>query len=197
MTKEIFLNELANKLHQLPQKEVKQHLSYYEELLNDMLEDGISQEDAVAKLGNINEIAQEILCEQPISVLVKNRVRPKKGWTGPAIAVAVLGAPMWIPLVLSFIITAAAIAFSIVAIIFSIFLVAVSFALAGILILMRGISILFISTSYAVFAIGIGFLMLGLACLLTLAVEYASVGFYRGTQWLLRVSKNFLIVKEG
>ena len=78
MTKEMFLREMSRKLHQLPEKEVKQRLSYYEEMLDDMIEDGIAEEEAVAKLGNINEIVEEILCEQPLPTLVKNRVRPKR-----------------------------------------------------------------------------------------------------------------------
>lgn len=41
MTKEVFLRELGRKLRQLSDKEVKQQLSYYEELLNDMMEDGM------------------------------------------------------------------------------------------------------------------------------------------------------------
>ena len=197
MTKEIFLRELSRKLHQLPEKEVEQRLSYYEEMLDDMKEDGISEEEAVAKLGNINEIAEEILCEQPLPAMVKNRVRPKNGWTAAAVTVAVLGAPLWIPLLLALVMTVAAIAISIAAVILSLFAVVAAFALAGVLTAFRSFTLFTLSGSYAIFGLGVGFVMLGLTCLAALGAKYAAVGLYRGGRWLYRKAKSLLLVKEN
>lgn len=197
MTKEMFLRELARKLRQLPDKEVKQQLSYYEELLNDMMEDGIIEEDAVAKLGNINEIVEEILCEQPLPILVKNRVRPKNGWTVVAIIVAILGSPLWMPLLFAIVLTAGAVVLSIVAVILSLIVVVAALACAGILIVIRGFCLFPVSGSYAIFGIGVGLVMLGITCLAVLATKYATIGLYRGGRWLYRAAKGLLVVKEG
>ncbi len=197
MTKEIFLHELSLKLYQLPEREVKQRLSYYEEMLDDMIEDGIVEEDAVAKLGNITEIAEDILCEQPLPTLVKNRVRPKNGWTVAAVTVAVLGAPLWIPLLFALVLTAGAVALSIGAVILSLFAVVAAFACAGGLIVIRAFYLFTVSGNYAFFCLGVGLFVLGLTCLAALAAKYSAVGLYRGGRWLYRAAKGLLVVKEG
>ncbi len=197
MTKAMFLKELACRLRQLPDKEVKQQLSYYEELLNDMMEDEILEEDAVAKLGDVNKIAEEILREQPLPILVKNRARPKNGWTTAAITVAILGSPLWIPLVLALVLTAGAVVLSIAAVILSLILAVAALACAGILIVIRGFGLFPISGSDAVFAIGVGLVTLGLTCLASLAAKYAAIGWYQGGCWLICTVKGFLVAKEG
>ena len=107
MTKAVFLKTLSDKLHRLPAQERQQHLDYYDELLSDMMEDGIPEQEAVEKLGDISRIVDEILKDIPIQTLVKNRIRPKNGWTGAAIAFAVIGAPIWLPILFAILITAA------------------------------------------------------------------------------------------
>ncbi len=197
MSKEMFLRELARKLHRLPETEVKQRVSYYEELLDDMIEDGIPEAKAVARLGDINEIAKEILCEQPLPTLVKNRVRPKNGWNAAAVTVAVLGAPLWVPLLFALILTAAAIVLSIGAVILSLFAMVAALAIAGGLIIIRGFCLFPVSGSYAVFALGLGIAALGFTCLAALAAKYSAIGLYRGGCWLYRAAKGLLIAKEG
>ncbi len=197
MTKEVFLRELSRKLHPLSDIEAKQRLSYYEELLDDMMEDGIQEEAAVAKLGDVNEVAEEILREQPLPTLVKNRVRPKNGWTAAAITVAILGAPLWIPLLFALVLTAGAVALSIAAVILSLVLCVAAFVCAGVLAVIRGFGLFPVSGSYAVFVIGVGIVMLGITCLASLAVKYAAVGLYRGGRWLFCTAKGLLVVKEG
>lgn len=195
MTKEMFLGELSRKLHQLPDKELKQQLSYYEELLNDMMEDGITEEDAIYKLGDIQEIVEEILQEQPITTLVRNKVRPRNGWTVAAIIVAVLGSPLWIPLLLAFLLTIGAIVLSGAAIIVSLVLCVAALGCVGVLIIVRGFYLFTVSGSYAVFAIGTGFITIGFTCMAALTVKYTVIALYKGGRWLYRKVKTLLVVK--
>lgn len=197
MTKAEFLHELANKLKQLPAEEINQQQAYYEELLADMMEDGISEEEAVSRLGNTNKIAEDLLRDQPIQVLMKKRFRPKNGWTVAAVAASVLGAPLWVPLLLAFILIIAAVVLAIGAVIFSLFVCVLAFACAGVMIIVRGFWLIPLSGENAVCAVGIGFLLLGLVCLAFLAAEYVSVGLYRGGKWIFRGVKALLVVKEG
>ena len=61
MTKQLFLNELSAALHTLPRDERYRTLSYYDELIDDRMEDGQSEEEAVSSLGDPAKIAREIL----------------------------------------------------------------------------------------------------------------------------------------
>ena len=63
MTKQLFLNELSAALHGLPREERYRTLRYYDELIDDRMEDGQSEEEAVSGLGEPEQVAREILGE--------------------------------------------------------------------------------------------------------------------------------------
>ena len=95
MTKQLFLNELSAALHGLPREERYRTLSYYDELIDDRMEDGQSEEDAVENLGSPEQIAREILGEEepPVSTGTGRKV-----WL---IILLVLGFPFWGSLLLA------------------------------------------------------------------------------------------------
>ena len=96
MTKADFLQLLERALAQLPEEERRANLEYYSELLDDMLEEGMTEAEATAKLGSPSQIAQSILQEVPLGKLVSTRMKPKSGWTPLAIVLAVVGSPVWV-----------------------------------------------------------------------------------------------------
>lgn len=197
MTKEVFLLELARRLSQLPPDEVQRRQSYYAELLDDMMEDGLSEESAVARLGDLSEIVDEILKETPLPTLVKTRLRPRNGWTAAAVVAVILGAPLWIPLVFALLLSAAAVVVAIFSVIASLFICVLALAVTGVLLFIRGFSLFALGRGHAVFAIGVGLLMLGTVCLTFLAAKYASIGLFQGGCWLSRAVKGLFIVKEA
>ena len=77
MTKLEFLEELKKELCGLPSEDVQKSLEFYSELIDDKIEDGLSEEDAVSQIGNIEEIAKQILSDIPITKLVKQKIKPK------------------------------------------------------------------------------------------------------------------------
>lgn len=94
MTKQLFLNELSAALHGLSREERYRTLSYYDELIDDRVEDGQSEE-AVESLGSPEQIAREILGEEePAPSTSKGR----KVWL---IVLLVLGFPLWGSLLLT------------------------------------------------------------------------------------------------
>ena len=90
MTKADFLQLLERALSQLSEEERRANLEYYSELLDDMLEEGMTEAEATAKLGSPAAIAESILQEMPLSKLVSTRMKPKSGWTPLAIILAVV-----------------------------------------------------------------------------------------------------------
>ena len=92
MTKADFLQLLERALSQLSEEERRANLEYYSELLDDMLEEGMTEAEATAKLGSPAAIAESILQEMPLSKLVSTRMKPKSGWTPLAIILAVVAA---------------------------------------------------------------------------------------------------------
>lgn len=65
MTRQEFLSKLERALGKLPHAEVEQALAFYDEAISDHMEDGLSEAEAVADLGSIEEIAAQIAAETP------------------------------------------------------------------------------------------------------------------------------------
>lgn len=197
MNKAQFLQLLTEKLRQLPPEEIERQRAYYDELISDMMEDGLSEAEAVEKLGDLSAIADEILRDTPLPTLVKTRIRPKNGWTTAAILVAILGAPLWIPLLLALLLTGFAVLCVIFAVIVSLFAAVLSLGLAGIVVLVKSVTLFTLGPSYALFSLGAALLLLGLGCLGFLAAEYAAIGLFRGAKWLYAQLKDLFIRKEA
>jgi len=65
MNKQQFLNELSEKFAAVPHGEAWRILSFYSEAIDDRMEDGMSEADAVAAMGSAESIAREVLGDAP------------------------------------------------------------------------------------------------------------------------------------
>lgn len=61
MNKKIFLKTLKRELRALNSSELQKNISYYDEIIADMMESGLSEEAAIEKIGAPQKIAEEIL----------------------------------------------------------------------------------------------------------------------------------------
>ena len=86
MNKQEYLDALRRALAQMPGEEKEKQLAYYDELIQDMCEDGMSETEATARLGEPDAVAQELLAALPLWALVKTRVRPSDGFSPLVIA---------------------------------------------------------------------------------------------------------------
>lgn len=77
MRKEQFIEELTKRLTFLPQDECKEIILYYEDLIYGYLEDGLSEEAAILKLGSIEEIIAKLSGELHFEVKSEN-ILPNK-----------------------------------------------------------------------------------------------------------------------
>ena len=101
MTKTEFLDELERRLSGLPQSDREERLLYFREMIDDRMEDGLTEEEAVSDIGSVDEIVDHIMEETPLSKLVREnakRTRALKAWE---ILLLVLGAPLWLSLILA------------------------------------------------------------------------------------------------
>lgn len=195
MTKRDFLQVLRAHLSQMTPEEREKQLAYYEELFDDMMEDGMTEAEAAAHLGDPALIAEELLSQLPLGDLVKSRVRPEGGWTALNIVLLVLGSPVWLPLLL----TAAV-------------LVLVFLLLAWVLVLVYGAVVFSLGAAAvgSLLAIPFGLLSVtllpalgaalicgGLCLLLALGLPPLCRAVARFCAWLVKKIKSLFIKKEG
>jgi len=116
MNKNEFLEELRKGLSGLPQDDIEERLTFYSEMIDDRMEEGLSQEEAVAEIGSVKDIVSQIMSEIPLSRLVKEKVKPKRALRAWEIVLLALGSPIWI----SLLIAAIAIVFSVYVVLWSV-----------------------------------------------------------------------------
>jgi len=101
MTKNEFLKKLRKQISSLPKAEVKEQLGFYSEMIDDRIEEGLSEEDAVEKIGNVGIISAQILSERKDNRTETSETEEKGALTKRDIAVIAIGSPLWVPLAIA------------------------------------------------------------------------------------------------
>lgn len=186
MNKSAFTDELYQLLKPLPKAERQQHIDYYVEMIDDRMEDGLSEEEAVAALGSPAEIAAQILGDVPTKP-----VRKRSAW---AIVLIVLGSPIWLSLLLGAVMILASIAVAVVLAYISLWTVLAALYAACLGLLLGFLGGIVSGVYYLVHSIAApGFLFLGgaLACaggaiLLFFLCNCLSVLLWKLGKWTVR-----------
>ena len=196
MSKADFLRLLERALAQLSEEERQKNLEYYSELLDDMMEEGMTEAEATAKLGSPNQIAQSILQEMPLGKLVSTRMKPRSGWTPLAIVLAVVGSPVWVPLLLAGVAVVLVLFVSIWALGFAAVAVVIALAVAVVAAPIIAIRVAVLTLPVGLMLLGAGLVLLGL-CVLggLMAVELCKL-LWQLTVWLAHKIKGLFIRKE-
>ncbi len=98
MKKEEFLRQLKEALSGFPADSAEETAEYYREIIEDSMEDGIPEDEAVQALGPVGDIAALVLGETSLPKLIRARVRPARALRAWEIVLIVLGFPLWFPL---------------------------------------------------------------------------------------------------
>ena len=98
MTKQDFLAQLRKGLAGLPQDDIEERLTFYGEMLEDRIEDGLSEEEALTEIGDVDEIVRQTIADIPLSRIARERIRPKRRLRAWEIALLALGSPIWLSL---------------------------------------------------------------------------------------------------
>lgn len=104
MTRLEFAGLLRGELRGLDQGEIEKSVQFYDELITDHMDEGKTEEEAVAAVGAPAEIAGEILMDQPVAALVRRRVNRRERFKGLAAVLIFLGMPVWLPLLLTIVV---------------------------------------------------------------------------------------------
>lgn len=98
MNKQEFLSVLRKGLSGLPQDDIEERLTFYSEMLDDRIEEGLSEEAAVAAIGDAEEVVRQAVADIPLAKIAKERIRPKRRLKVWEIVLLALGSPIWLSL---------------------------------------------------------------------------------------------------
>ena len=101
MSKQEFLVQLRKGLSGLPQEDIEERVTFYSEMIDDRIEEGITEEEAVAAVGTVDEIVKQAVAETPIAKIAKERIKSKRRLRAGEIVLLALGSPLCFSLVIA------------------------------------------------------------------------------------------------
>lgn len=196
MTKNEFIHELNELLYVLPQSEKKRSIDYYSEMIDDRIEDGESEDEATAKIGNPKAIAADIISNIPLYDTIKTEINNRRKKNTLLIVLAVMASPIWLSLLIVLFAAALSVYISLWSIALSIIAATVGIvcgAAGGII-----ISVIMAVTEPiqdALFIFGCSLILAGISVFLFYAIKYILIMLIRFTVWLIKKSK-FMIIRN-
>ena len=197
MNKQEFLAQLRKGLSCLPKDDIDERLTFYSEMIDDRMEDGIPEETAVREIGTIDELVSQIIADIPLGKLVKEKITPKKKLRAWEIVLLVLGSPIWLSLLIAafaVILSVYVALWSVIIVLWAVFASFVACGLAGI-----AAGVYFAAGGNGltgIAMIGAGIVCAGLSVFMFFGSKAATKGILNLTKKLAIWIKNCFIKKE-
>ena len=197
MSKQEFLSRLRQALSGLPEDDVAERIAFYSESIDDRIEEGMSEEEAVACVGSVEEIRAQVLSEIPLPKLVKEKVKPKRALRAWEVVLIVLGFPVWFPLTVASCVIVFALYIVLWALVIALWAVVLSFFVVSI----AGLALTVVQFAQkqpvqALLILGASLFLAGASVLLFFAAVAASKGVVKLTKKIGVGTKNIFVKKE-
>ena len=155
MNKQEFLKNLRSSLSNLPQEEIEERIIFYSEMIDDRIEEGLSEEEAVSGIGVIDDTPTQTTNEQP------KTKRKLKAWE---IVLLILGSPIWFSLLIAALAVAIAVYASLWSVIVSLWAAFGAVASSALGCVVAGVIFTYIGKALTgVASIGVGIALAGLS----------------------------------
>ena len=198
MKKYEFLAQLQKGLNILPAADQRKTLDYYAEMIDERIEDGLTEEEAVDAIGTPEEIAAQIIGDTPIETA--NPIppaKPRKKWSAWEIVLLIVGSPIWASLLAAVIAVALALYISVWAIVLSLWAADLSIGAVAVFALLTSPIYGVQSTVWTGIALlGAGLFLAGVCIFLFFGCLQSAKGLCYLTKLLFRGVRN-RITKKG
>ncbi len=101
MNKQEFLARLRDGLSGMPRDDVEERIIFYSEMIDDRMEEGLSEAEAVGSIGTVDDVVSQILTDMPLTRPVKEKIKPERAMRSWEIVLLILGFPVWLPLLIA------------------------------------------------------------------------------------------------
>ncbi len=217
MNKQEFLVALRGKLEGLPKEDIDKSLDFYSEMIEDRMEDGLEEAEAIEGIGSMEEIAEQILSERTDknqfdnSSMLENTARQKqdkelpektsekkgklKAWE---IVLIVLGSPLWLSLLIAVFVIILAVYIVLWSVVISLYAVNLSFAAAAVAAVVCIFTYLLMgNVPGAILFAGGSMMCAGIAVLLFFGCNQIAKFVWIASKKICKGIKNFFMGKVG
>lgn len=139
MNKAEFLSILRTNLCGASEQDIKAAEDFYCEMIDDRVESGMSEQEAVDSLGSPEDAAKNILLEMPLGKLIKVKAKRSRRLSAMEIVLLILGFPVWGALVISAFAVFLSVYLSLWAVIISLYALSFALAVSGVACIVAGI----------------------------------------------------------
>ena len=158
MTKKEFLDNLGKGLSGLTYDEQDKWMDFYREMIDDRMEEGLSETEAVAAIGSVEDVIAQILSQSQPGKKEKKK-RELKTWQ---LVLLIVGSPLWFSLLIAAASVVLSLLVAVWAVVISFYAVAVSLVVSGVaLVLLPVVMIPLGIVGVGGFTLGPGVLCLG------------------------------------
>lgn len=197
MSKQEFLVQLRKGMSGLPKNDIEERLAFYSEMIDDRMEEGLSEMEAVSAVGSVDEIVAQVVADIPLAKVAKERIKPKRRMKAWEVVLLVLGSPIWLSLLIAVIAVMFSLYVVLWSVIISLWAVFASLIVCAFGCIVVGIGFAVgISGLAGVAVIGAGIVCAGLSIFMFCACKAATKGAAILTKKLALWIKNCFIKKE-
>lgn len=174
MRKEAYLDLLRMKLMEADIPGIDQMVDFYAEMIDDRMEDGMMEEEAVASMENIDSIVSQARADRPITDLVTARMKEsheaakKEGHGTRWMVLAIIGFPVWFPLLVAFFAVLLAVYVSLWAVVIALYAVEFALGIGAAALFVGGFGVLFGWIPFVTFMAGWGIALMAAGLFLLL-----------------------------
>lgn len=188
MNKTEFLTALEQRLSVLPETERKRSLLYFEEIIADRMEEGMSEEEVIAQMESVDDIANGIINDamenEPHTFPEENAKKIGGCPMWLAILLAVLASPIWLPIGIAVAAVALSLYVTVWALILSLYGIVIGFVVGGLVAAVAALFTLAVNPPYVVLLIeGMSLFLIGLGILLVFPAVIFTRWFAKATVW--------------
>ena len=197
MTKIEFLLSLSDRLSDLPQDDVEERLNFYIEMIEDKMEEGLPEEEAVSAVGSVDKIAAQIADDISHGKVTNENIKSKRRLKAWEIVLLSLGSPIWVSLLIAAFAVIIALYVSLWSVIISLWAVFGSFIACAFYGVVSGVGLALNGNDIGGIAmLGAGFFCAGLSVALFFGCEAATKGTFVLTKKIARWIKNRFTRKD-
>lgn len=191
MKKEAFLRALDKRLEGMTAEERARALEFCAESIDDRVEDGMAEEDAVTALGDVEDVARGLLADRPLGAVVRERVRHESN-AGRVVLLICAS-----PLLVTFFAVGLSVYAALWAAMIAIYAAVASLLIAGAAGALGGVALMFLQGAAPGLCIcGAGLVSFALGLLLIDPVKAAGRGLWKLTKAFGRGCKRLIVGKR-
>ena len=197
MSKQEFLEQLRQGLKGLPTADIEERVIFYGEMIDDRIEEGVTEDEAVLSVGSVEKIVEQVVADTPFAKIAKERIKPKRRLSVGEIVLLALGSPIWLSLIIALIAVIFSVyvsLWSVIISLWSVFVSLVACAVGGVV----ACAVLSVTSSVytGVAMLSAGLVCAGLSIFMFYGCKLVTKGILMLTKKIAVWLKNCLVKKE-